>query len=114
MFTIHDPGFLFLFLTEKTETDQVRLLFPVLDSVPVTPVQAYLPAALARVRPTNSPAFDVRSRARTASSDHFPGPLIRRKSTTMICAYSERISCSTAHTPIFGGAGGSGRGDVPR
>ena|SRR6516162_6273529 len=30
----------------------------------------------------------------------------------MICAYSERISCKTAQTPIFGGAAGSGRGDV--
>jgi len=40
--------------------------------------------------------------------------LISRKAIVRSCAYSERISCSTAHIPIFGGAGGSGRGDVPR
>ena len=32
----------------------------------------------------------------------------------MSCAYSDRISCSTAQIPIWGGAGGSGSGDVPR
>jgi hypothetical protein len=30
------------------------------------------------------------------------------------CAYSERISCNTAHTPVLGGAGGKGKGEVPR
>ena len=32
----------------------------------------------------------------------------------MIWAYSERISCSTAHPPMTGGAGGAGSGEVPR
>ena len=32
----------------------------------------------------------------------------------MICAYSERISCSTAQPPAIGGAGGAGSGEVPR
>jgi hypothetical protein len=32
----------------------------------------------------------------------------------MICAYSDRISCSTAHIPTVGGTGGGGSGDVPR
>src|SRR5262249_59467545 len=51
---------------------------------------------------------------RIASRDHFPGPLISRKATVRICAYSERTSCKTAHTPTCGGAGGGGKGDVPR
>ncbi len=53
-------------------------------------------------------------RSSTASSDHLPGPFTSRKMVVMICAWSERISCSTAHGPIFGGDGGSGNGDVPR
>src|SRR5215831_5327693 len=66
------------------------------------------------VRPMNSLAWVARNLAKSASSDHFPGPLISRYRTTMICAYSDRISCKTAHAPILGGAGGNGRGDVPR
>src|SRR5580658_8348748 len=49
-----------------------------------------------------------------ASSDHLPGPLISRKATTSACAYSDRTSCKTAQNPIRGGAGGRGKGEVPR
>jgi hypothetical protein len=34
--------------------------------------------------------------------------------TTISCAYSDRISCKTAHKPICGGTGGSGSGEVPK
>jgi hypothetical protein len=44
----------------------------------------------------------LRTRARTisASTDHGPGPTIKRNSTLMSWAYSERTSCSTAQMPI--------------
>src|SRR6478609_4021411 len=54
------------------------------------------------------------ARAITASRDHGPGPAMSRNRTLMTCAYSDRISCRTAHMPIWGGAGGSGSGDTPR
>src|SRR5262249_44295860 len=50
----------------------------------------------------------------TASSDHLPGPFTKRNMTVSICAYSDRISCSTAQSPTCGGDGGRGKGDVPR
>ena len=53
-------------------------------------------------------------RRRTASRDHGPGPAHRRYAEVMNCAQSERISCSTAHAPTFGGEGGNGNGEVPR
>src|SRR5664279_582070 len=45
-------------------------------------------------------------RRRMASRDHGPGPAQRRYAEVTICAQSERISCSTAHAPTFGGEGG--------
>src|SRR5437763_1833792 len=52
--------------------------------------------------------------ANNASSDHAPGPTITRKTQVRSCAYSDRISCSTAQKPTCGGTGGSGSGDVPK
>src|SRR5215471_16169051 len=49
-----------------------------------------------------------------ASSDHSPGPFTMRNMTVRIWAYSDRTSCSTAQNPTCGGAGGKGKGEVPR
>src|SRR5262249_4842273 len=56
----------------------------------------------------------TRRRCTSASSDHCPAPSIVRNRHVRSCAYSERISCSTAQTPMTGGDGGGGNGDVPR
>src|SRR5947209_6016720 len=53
-------------------------------------------------------------RASSASRDNRPGPAMSRKIVVINCAYSERISCSTAQNPICGGEGGRGKGDVPK
>src|SRR4051812_28437920 len=50
----------------------------------------------------------------SASRDQRPGPAMSKKMTTITCAYSERISCKTAHNPICGGTGGNGSGEVPK
>ena len=46
--------------------------------------------------------------------DHRPGPATNRNARQASCAYSDRISCSTAQKPTCGGTGGSGSGDVPK
>jgi hypothetical protein len=63
-----------------------------------------------------SPSVGVNPRilANSASIDHGPGPTNSKKAQFSSCAYSERISCSTAQKPICGGTGGSGSGEVPR
>src|SRR5262249_19260589 len=48
-----------------------------------------------------------------ASSDHLPGPASRRNRQLISWAYSDRTSCKTAQMPDWGGAGGSGSGEVP-
>src|SRR5947207_15328612 len=53
-------------------------------------------------------------RESNASTDHFPGPTTSKKRQVESCAYSERISCSTAQKPTCGGTGGSGSDEVPR
>jgi len=48
------------------------------------------------------------------SRDLLPAPPTNRKRQARICAKSERISCNAAQIPDFGGAGGAGKGLVPR
>ena len=60
----------------------------------------------ARGASSATPTFRVLSS--TASSDHLPGRFTMRNMTVSTCAYSDRISCNTAHNPTCGGAGGRG------
>src|SRR5262249_14978099 len=59
------------------------------------------------VAPLATPDAFLASRA---SSDQAPAPAMSRKAQVRSCAYSERISCSTAQMPKTGGAGGGGSG----
>src|SRR6266576_285767 len=63
------------------------------------------------VKGVNEPS---RLLASKASIDHRPGPANNRKAQVMSCAYSDRISCSTAQKPTCGGTGGNGSGEVPK
>src|SRR5215469_9155021 len=63
---------------------------------------------------TSSETAAFRLLGSTASNDHSPGPFTMRNITVNICAYSDRISCNTAQNPTCGGAGGRGKGEVPR
>src|SRR5262249_36331858 len=69
-------------------------------------------SALSAGSTSATPAF--RHLRSTASKDHSPGPFSSKNMAVSICAYSDRISCNTAHNPPGGGAGGSGKGDFPR
>src|SRR5258707_268506 len=64
-----------------------------------------------RLSPVTSSAL---RRDSIASMDHRPGPANNKNAHDASCAYSDRISCSTAQKPICGGTGGSGSGDVPK
>src|SRR5215469_16585487 len=72
------------------------------------------PAKSNGLREETSSETTFRILGSTASSDHLPGPFTMRNMTVSICAYSDRISCNTAQNPTCGGAGGRGKGEVPR